>query len=363
MPRPEAPGASAELPLADAAPGSAGVPDGAGGTRPPRPATLHDVAREAGVSLITASRALSRPEVVSAKTIARVQQAAAATGYIPNLLAGGLKSQRSLMVAALMPTISMQQFLPTVQALTETLNIAGYQVMLGQSGYDRQREDALLNAMLGRRPDGLVVNGLVQSPLLRDRLRRQGIPVVETWELTPQPVDMLVGFSHEQVGATVAAYFRSKGWQRIGIASGDDPRAARRRAAFLAVLGGTGQEAVPVALVPAPTSMARGRECLARLLARTPDLQAVFCSSDALAQGVMIEALARGLRVPEDLAICGFGNAEFTAHTVPALSTVHIDSAGIGRRAAEMIVARCRGEVVLQPVCDLGFRIVERQST
>src|SRR5659263_505832 len=93
---------------------------------PPKAATLHDVAREAGVSLITASRALSNPTLVSDKTIDRVRKAVEATGYIPNLLAGGLKSRRSLMVAGLVPTISVPQFLPTVQALTETLDAAGY---------------------------------------------------------------------------------------------------------------------------------------------------------------------------------------------------------------------------------------------
>ena len=112
---------------------------------PPKPqksVTLHDVARAAGVSLITASRALSNPAVVSDKAIARVQDAVIATGYIPNLLAGGLKSRRSMTVAALVPAISVAQFLPTVQALTESLGAAGYQLILGQSGYDHAREQA-----------------------------------------------------------------------------------------------------------------------------------------------------------------------------------------------------------------------------
>ena len=87
--------------------------------------TLHDVAREAGVSPITASRALSNPGLVSAKTIERVRQAVEATGYIPNLLAGGLKSRRSLTVAALVPNIAVAQFLPTVKALTDALDAAG----------------------------------------------------------------------------------------------------------------------------------------------------------------------------------------------------------------------------------------------
>lgn len=324
-----------------------------------RSVTLHDVAREAGVSLITASRALSNPAVVSAKTIARVQQAVAATGYIPNLLAGGLKSRRSLLVAALVPTISVAQFLPTVQALTETLDSAGYQLILGQSGYDHAREEALLNAMVGRRPDGIVVTGLVHSPRAREQLRRLGVPVVETWDLTDQPVDMLVGFSHPEVGRAIARYFQAKGWQRLGIATGDDHRASLRRDGFLSVVGQT----LPTAVVPAPSNLALGRRALADLLQQAPRLQAVYCSSDQLAQGVLAEAQARGLRVPQDLAVCGFGDADFAAHTVPSLTTVQVDGAAIGRLAAQLIIDRCRGQAVAQPVVDVGFRIIERQST
>jgi LacI family gluconate utilization system Gnt-I transcriptional repressor len=322
-------------------------------------ATLHDVAREAGVSPITASRALSNPSLVSDKTIARVQAAVDATGYIPNLLAGGLKSKRSLMVAALVPTIAVAQFLPTVQALTEALHAAGYQLILGQSGYDHSREDALLNTMISRRPDGIVVTGLVHSQAARERLRRLGIPVVETWDLSDRPVDMLVGFSHLKVGSAVAGYFLGKGWQRLGIATGDDHRASVRRDGFVSTLG----RDVPTAVVPAPSNLALGRRALGQLLQQEPALQAIYCSSDPLAHGVMVEAQARGLRIPEDLAVCGFGDADFAAHTQPSLTTVHVDGAAIGRLAAQLIVERCRGQTVDRRVVDVGFRIVERQST
>lgn len=322
-------------------------------------ATLHDVAREAGVSLITASRALGNPALVSEKTIARVRQAVDATGYIPNLLAGGLKSRRSLMVAALVPAISVAQFLPTVQALTETLSAAGYQLILGQTGYDHSREEALLNTMISRRPDGIVVTGLVHSPAARERLRRSGIPVVETWDLSEQPVDMLVGFSHVKVGSAIAAYFLSRGWQRVGIATGDDHRGALRCEGFAATMG----RQVPTAIVPAPSSLALGRRALTELRRQDPALQAIYCSSDALAQGVLAEAQARGIRVPQDLAVCGFGNADFAAHMQPSLTTVHVDGAGIGRLAAQLIMARCRGEAIAQPIVDVGFGIIERRST
>lgn len=325
----------------------------------PKSVTLHDVARVAGVSLITASRALSNPAVVSPKTIARVQQAVQETGYIPNLLAGGLKSKRSLMVAALVPNISVAQFLPTVQALTETLDAAGYQLMLGQTGYDHAREEALLNTMVSRRPDGLVVTGLVHSPAMRERLRRLGIPVVETWDMTDQPIDMVVGFPHQAVGQAIARYFLQRGWTRLGIATANDHRALMRRDGFEQAAG----HPVPTVIVGAPSNLARGRQALAELLKLAPDLQAVHCSSDTLAHGVLVEAQARGLRVPQDLAICGFGDADFAAHTLPPLTTARVDGAGIGRLAAELIIARCRGQTVAQPVVDVGFRIVERGST
>jgi len=324
-----------------------------------KPATLHDVAREAGVSLITASRALGNPSLVSDKTIARVQQAVQATGYIPNLLAGGLKSKRSRMVAAVVPALGVAQFLPSVQALTDTLAESGYQLLLGQTGYDVAREEAVLNAMIGRQPDGIVFSGLVHAPHVRERLARTRIPVVEIWDLSQRPVDMLVGFSHLKVGSAVAGYFLSKGWRRVGVASGDDHRARQRHEGFVAAFG----TPVPAAFVPAPSNLERGRRALADLLAQDPGLRAVCCSSDQLAQGVMVEAQARGLRVPQDLAVCGFGNAEFSPHLLPSLSTVLIDGPEIGRLAAQMVLARCRGEAVAEPVVDVGFRIVEREST
>jgi len=322
-------------------------------------ATLHDVAREAGVSLITASRALSNPGMVAERTIARVHAAVQATGYIPNLLAGSLKSKRSLMVASLVPAISVAQFLPTVQALTESLEAAGYQLILGQTGYDHSREDALLNAMISRRADGIVVTGLIHSTASRSRLRQLGIPVVETWDLSDHPVDMLVGFSHTAVGRAIASYFRERGWQRVGIASGDDHRGALRRAGFEQAIG----VEVPTAVVSAPSSLELGRQALTELLIKQPALQAVYCSSDSLAQGVLAEAQARGLKVPQDLAVCGFGNADFAAHTYPSLTTVHVDGAAIGRTAARLIVDRCQGNPVAEPIVDVGFRIIERRST
>jgi LacI family gluconate utilization system Gnt-I transcriptional repressor len=324
--------------------------------------TLHDVARLAGVAPITASRALKTPQQVSEDVRKRVADAVARTGYVPNLLAGGLASTRSRLVAAVVPTISGQVFLETVQSLTESLAAQGYQLMLGQAGYGGDREDALLEAIIGRRPDGIVLTGILHSAEGRRRLLGAGIPVVETWDLTPTPIDMLVGFSHSEVGRAVAQYLHARGRRRLAVVAGDDERAGRRVDAFCAEARALGLAEAVVARVPTPTTLQRGRDGLAAVLGAAPDVDGVFCGSDLLAMGVMTEARVRGLDVPGRLGVVGFGDLEFAAALDPSLTTVHIKGAAIGRQAAQFIVDRAEGRDVPQRIVDIGFHIVSRQS-
>ena len=324
--------------------------------------TLHDIAKLAGVAPITASRALNSPEQVSDAVRRKVSEAIARTGYVPNILAGGLASSRSRLVAAVVPTISGPVFLETIRSLTDALAEHGYQLMLGQSGYVGNREDALLNAIIGRRPDGIVLTGILHSADGRKRLLSAGIPVVETWDLTPTPIDMLVGFSHVEVGRAVARFLHTKGRRRLAIVSGSDERARRRQHAFEAAAQDLGLDAVRAVVVPAPTTLKSGRVAVAELM-QGPEIDAVFCSSDLLALGVMTEARARGIEVPGQLAIVGFGDLEFAADLHPALTTVRINGAAIGRQAAQFIVDRAEGRAVDPRVVDIGFSVIERQTT
>ena len=324
--------------------------------------TLHDVAKLAGVAPITASRALNTPAQVSPEVLRKVTDAVTRTGYVRNVMAGGLASTRSRLVAAVVPTIAGPVFLQTVQSLTEALAEQGYQLMLGQSGYTDSREDALLEAIIGRRPDGIVLTGILHSVEGRRRLLAAGIPVVETWDLTPTPLDMLVGFSHAEVGRAVVDFLRDKGRRRLAVVAGDDERSRRRHQAFCDAARAAGLPEVPLIYVPAPTTLGSGRRALAELLAGTPGIDAVFCSADLLALGVMTEAQARGIAVPQQLAVVGFGDLEFAADLHPALSTVRIDSAAIGRQAARFIVERAEGREVAERVVDIGFSIVDRAS-
>lgn len=325
--------------------------------------TLADVAKIAGVSPITVSRVVNRPELVTADTLAHVQQVIDRTGYVPNLLAGGLASRRTRLVAAIVPSITNAIFVDTVQALTDRLWEAGYQVLLGLSGYPATREEALLSAVLSRRPDAIYLTGINHTPKVRQRLISAGIPVVETWDMTPTPIDMLVGFSHEDVGVAVARHLLARGHRAFGMIWADDARALARQRGFLSELAAQGCATAEVVTVPAPSTLTLGRQGLAELYQRGARPTAVFCSSDLLAHGALEEARSRGLSVPADLALVGFGDLEFAQHTYPALSTVRIDRAAIGQRAAELILARIEGNVPPEKVVDVGFTIIDRQTT
>lgn len=174
-------------------------------------ATVMDVAKMAGVSAMTVSRVINSPQAVHADTLAKVQAAVAATGYVPNLGAGGLRSSRTRLVSAVFPTLSGTVFLDTIEALTSCLRHHGYQLMVGQNGYSDSREDELIRDIIGRRPDGIVLTGVLHTEQSRRRLISAGIPIVETWDVALDPLDMLVGFSHEAVGRAVAAFLLDKG--------------------------------------------------------------------------------------------------------------------------------------------------------
>lgn len=324
--------------------------------------TLQDIARLAGVAPITVSRVLNQPGLVTAETIATVRKVIDQTGYVPNLLAGGLASRRSGLIAAMVPSLRNMMFVQVVEKLNEVFNDANYRLLLGLTGYP-QREDELIATFLSRRPEAVILSGVNHKPETRQRLLAAKIPVVEIWDYTPTPIDMLVGFSHEKVGRAIARLFHKKGYRNIYMVVARDQRAITRGRAFKKELAKLGIDNVRTQMSKSPGTFVLGREAMGRILERHPKTDAVFCSSDSLAHGVLTEALSRGMRVPEDVAILGFGDLAFSSATYPAISTVGVKHDLIGKLAAEMILARLNDQPVPEKVVDVGFELIEREST
>lgn len=332
------------------------------GRRASSSVTLHDVAKLAGVAPTTVSRVLNQPEKVAQKTLEKVQKAIDMTGYVPNLLAGGLASNKSHLIAAIVPSISNLVYAETIRHFSDVLRAEGYQVLLGEASYLEGQEEKLVAAILSRRPDGIFLTGINHSDYCRRLLISADVPVVETWDLTPTPLDIVVGFSHHEIGVAMAEFLWNKGYREIGLVTATDPRAMVRQKAFVETLQRLGAPEVVISHVGAPTSFELGRNGLAQLLDNGFKGEVVFCSSDTIAQGALAEIQSRGISIPDELALVGFGDQPYAAHTHPALTTIRFDRARIGRTAAEAMLARINGQNVEQRVVDVGFSIVERET-
>jgi LacI family gluconate utilization system Gnt-I transcriptional repressor len=309
----------------------------------PRTPRLAEVAAEAGVSTITASRALRLPAKVAPQTRARVEAAVARLGYVPNLLAGALASARSRTVAILVPTLGSSMFAETIDGLTEALEARGYAILVAQSGYDAARERVALSALLGRRPEALVMVGSpadAASTLLLERAVSEGVRVVETWEKPKRAVDALVAFDNAGAGRMVAQHFAAAGRTRLHFVGGGDRRAQTRLAGFEAAAKAAGLAKPGRSLMAAPATM----QDSARLGAAWKEMpDAVFAATDVHAAGLLDALLRRGVRVPADVAIVGLGDLPFARHCRPSLSTVRVDGLAIGRRVAAVILGEAEG--------------------
>lgn len=323
---------------------------------------IEEVAARAGTSPITVSRVLRDPAKVAPATRARVTAAIAALGYIPNLSASSLASRRSGIVGLLVPTIDNSIFAATVQGLTDAIAMAGLQLLLGDFRYSEEGERTLVRALVGRQPEALVVVGVVRDAALRDMLLRLAIPVIETWDLTAQPVDAVVGFSNKAAGAAMARHLVERGRRRLAFVGGRDHRAQARAAGFAAVLKRAGAPAPVIELVDGAT-IAEGRRAVAHVLSKAPKTEGVFFATDILAVGGLLECQRCGIAIPSQLAIAGLGDLEIARELAPALTTVRIPAYEIGRRAGEIVIDRVRGETAERRVFDLGFSIVVREST
>lgn len=333
-----------------------------------RRVTLAEVAARSGVSTITVSRALREPARVSADTLARVRRAIAQLGYVENRVASGLASGSSRIVPVLIPTLTHAVYVPFLRGVHAELDEHGYQVLLATTEYERETEAQLVETLLGWFPAGLLLAGVDHTPAARQRLVQavaQGIAVVEFMDLAPTPIDLNVGLSHAAVGAAVAEHLVAKGLEHVayaGTLAARDTRSARRAQGFREALEARGLPHYELRL-ERPFSIGLGGTLTDTLLDRHPRLQAIFFANDDLAAGGLFAAQRRRLRIPDELALVGFNDLEIASVVHPSLTSVAVDQEAMGRTAARLLLARLRGEDVPAEPVDVGFRIVERDST
>lgn len=331
----------------------------------PRRTRLLDVARAAGVSTMTVVRVLREPGKVAAATRARVQGVLVETGYTPDLIARGLVSKRSGLVAAIVPLLTNSLIAEIVQGLSEALAQDGVHLLLGASGFSLAEEEALVRAFLSRRVDAIFLSGVTHNEATVRMLKQAGIPVVQGGNITRRPIDMVVGYSNVEAAREVTRYLINAGYATVGYIGArpkDNDRARDRRRGYELALADAGLRVEPRRCVETTLDIDAGAQALATLLERDPGVRAVFCSADAIAVGALFECQRRGLAIPGEIAIAGFDDLSLAAQVVPSLTTLRVPRYFIGQRSGEMIRERLAGRRVHKRIVDTGFELVRRDS-
>ena len=332
---------------------------------------MTDVARRAGVSAMTVSRALKADGAVSPKTRQRILKAVEDLGYVLDQTAGTLSSKRSGFVAALIPSLDNSNFSDTARGIERGLEPSGLQLLLGVTDYAMEKEERLVEAMLRRRPEGVIVTGGRHTPKAVRLLQRAAIPVIETWDAPVAPIEHVVGFSNAAAVHALVVRLRERGYRSIGFIGGTstrDTRGADRRSGYTQAVEALGLP--PGRIVSSgqpPITMEQGGQAVAQLVAQWPDVDAVVCVSDLSAFGALMECHRRGWAVPGRIAIAGFGDFEVARCCHPRITTVSVEPAGIGAAAGGLLwrsIEAARGGVRLPAeAVTIPYRIIERETT
>ncbi len=326
---------------------------------------LTEVAKLAGVSPITASRFFRNPEALSVGKRERVASAAKELGYVPNLAARALASQRTEVIGVLIPSLTNNVFSDVLRGIYDASEGSRYSIQLVNTRYSILQEEKLLRLFQAQKPAGLIVTGIDQTAESRSVMDSMNCPITQIMEIGHDPVDMMVGFSHYDAAFAAVSHLVMQGFRRIGfLGARMDPRVQRRFEGYRdAVKAASLFDPRLIVTTSVPTSVTLGGTLLADLLSRAPDIDAVFCINDDLALGVLFECQRRHISVPEHMAIVGFNDLEFMAAAVPSLTSVRTNRYEMGRSAVTMVTAALDGNRPPEPVIDLGFELMIRQSS
>jgi LacI family gluconate utilization system Gnt-I transcriptional repressor len=317
---------------------------------------------------MTVSRVIREPDIVQPETRARVNQAIADLGYVPDRAAGSLASRRTGFIALMLPTLTNANFAAVAHGLTDAVRAADYDLLIAYTDYSGHEEERQLRNLIARRPEAIVLTGSVHSRAASKMLLAAHVPVIEIADLPPRPVEHAVGFSNYEAGRAAARFLLSRGFERIGaVASsteGDviDHRGEERMRGFEDELRHNGRTtALVLRHGSPPVDYEHGAAVTQMILERQMD--AVFAVSDLCAVGIVMACQRRGIAVPRELSVMGFGDFEIGRVISPSLTTIHVDFHALGRRTGQMIldILPAAGSATPQ-VVDVGLEILARES-
>ncbi len=327
---------------------------------------MRTIARLSGVAPMTVSRALRSPDLVAPDTLARIMQVVNSVGFVPDQLASAMRGIRSI-IGTVVPPLINSGIAEQVQGMSDACHERDMQLLLVQGDFSAEAEEQAIRTLIAWQPAGLILQAFVQSETARQVLKARDMPVVEISEIRGrEPIDLLVGVSNFDTAFAMTSRLIEIGYKRIGFVStpthGND-RLQQRKIGYRAALAAKGIRGSPRLEIEMPITSRGGSEAVSILKNRDSAIDAVFFSSDTLAIGAIQECHRRGWKIPEDLAIAGYGDTELAAELHPRLTTVRVPRYQMGRKAVDHLARRIARESNLTPCVTINFDIVERETT
>ena len=332
---------------------------------PRRRSSAKDVARLAGVSTATVSRVLNSPDQVDAKTQRLVRDAVAKLRYVPHGAARALRSQRSQMVGAVVPSFAYALYARTTSAMQSVLDPGGYAMVVAEHHYDLRKEVHVTEQLISHGVDAFVFVGVHHDPGLFALLDSHAKPYVLTWGVDPMQRHPSIGFDNRAATFEMTRHLIALGHRRFGRLSapvtGND-RATERGAGMRAALAQANLSLDDRHVQYGPIDLSAAAAMMKRILAARPRPTAVVATNDVFAVGGMTACREAGVRIPDDISITGVDNTDLGATQTPALTSIRTPIVEIGRAAAEQVIARLEGRP-FRAFQTFAFQLVTRGST
>lgn len=313
-----------------------------------RNVTIRDIAREAGVSVATVSRAFANPDRVREETREKIMAVSRRNHFVVNAVARSLALRRSGLIGLVIPSIYNSIYAASTQAIQSAAEAQGYTVLIGVSEFDKAREAELIGQFMARRVEGLILTGADRERAALDMIQRDRLPFIITWHQA-RGRGASVSFDNAAAAGAVVDYLHGIGHRRIALICGRsalNDRALARKEGFLKRMASLGLEAPPEDVIECDFEFEEGRTALRTLHARRPRPTAIFSANDIVAVGALHECRTQGLRVPEDISLVGFDDLPIAQYVTPQLTTVRVPAAAMGDRAVTLLLRAIAGETV-----------------
>lgn len=324
--------------------------------------TISDIAELAGVSRAAVSRYLNNGYLSEEKRI-RIAEVIEKTGYQPSSQAQMLRTRRTKIIGVIIPKIDSDSISQIVAGISEVLSENGYQMLLANTENQAEKELEYLNTFRQHSVDGVILLGSILTPKHESALRRLEIPRV----ILGQKTEHAPCVYHDDYGAAeaVTAYMLKKGHRQIGyigVTEKDIAVGYSRRQGFLDVMDDHGIEVPSESIRTGAFHVDNGYENIQKLCTAIPDLDAVICATDTIALGVIKYLNHNGIRIPEDIAVSGFGDSKASSVLMPSLTTVHFYYRESGVEGARLLLEKIENPDTPDKSIRLGFELIENES-